>query len=92
METGKTENKDYYWKMYADVWAFHKKYINGVCDDDSFWESVVNESGEISKKHHENKFIIGLLLNEIDEMERIYKARRRETSVPKSTEAKSQVT
>ena len=48
--------------------------------DDSFWESVVDESGEISKKHHENKFIIGLLLNEIGEMERIYKARRRENS------------
>lgn len=93
METGKTENKDYYWQMYADVWAnFHKKYINGVCDDDSFWEEVVSESNKIAKRHGENKFIVGLLLNEIDEMERIYKARRRETSVPKSTEAKSQVT
>ena len=71
------QNKDYYWQMYADVWAFHKKYINGVCDDDFFWESVVSESGEISKRHGENRFIIGLLLNEIDEMERIYKARRR---------------
>ena len=50
-ETEKTENKDYYWKMYADVWAFHKKYINGVCDDDSFWESVVDESGEIGRAH-----------------------------------------
>jgi hypothetical protein len=79
-EIEKTENKDYYWQMYADVWAFHKKYINGVCDDDSFWEQVVNESTEISKKHHRNKFIIGLLLNEIDEMERIYKARKREDS------------
>lgn len=79
-ETEKTENKDYYWKMYADVWAFHKKFICGVCDDDSFWEQVVSESTAISKKHHENKFIIGLLLNEIDEMERIYKARRREKS------------
>lgn len=79
-ETEKTENKDYYWKMYADVWAFHKKYINGVNDSDEFWEQVVNESTAISKKHHENKFIIGLLLNEIDEMERIYRSRRREKS------------
>lgn len=73
-----TENKDYYWKMYADVWAFHKKYINGVCDDDSFWEAIVNESSTISKKYRENKFIIGLLLNEINEMERIYKSRESE--------------
>lgn len=92
MEQEKIENKDYYWKMYADVWAFHKRYINGVCDDDSFWEQVVSESNKIAKRHGENKFIVGLLLNEIDEMERIYRARRRETSVPKSTEAKSQVT
>lgn len=84
----KAENKDYYWQMYADVWAFHKKYINGVCDSDEFWEEVVNVSNHIAKKHKENKFIVGLILNEIDEMERIYKARQRETSVPKSTEAK----
>lgn len=80
IEQEKIESKDYYRSCYVDVWAFHKKYINGVCDDDSFWEQVVNESTEISKKHHENKFIIGLLLNEIDEMERIYRARRREHS------------
>lgn len=79
-ETEKTENKDYYWKMYADVWAFHKKYINGVCDDDSFWEKVVSESNKIAKKHGENKFIVGLLLNEVNEMERICKTRRREDS------------
>jgi len=74
-----TGNKDYYWKMYADVWAFHKKYINGVNDSDEFWEAVVSESNEIAKKHNENKFIVGLLLNEIDEMERIYKARRKDS-------------
>ncbi len=75
-----TENKDYYREMYSSVWLFHKKYINGVCDDDEFWEQVVSESNEIAKRYHENKFIIGLLLNEIDEMERIYKSRRREDS------------
>lgn len=79
-ETKKTENKDYYWKMYADVWAFHKKYICGACDDDSFWEQVVSESNEIAKRYHENKFIVGLLLNEINEMERIYKSRKRESN------------
>lgn len=77
-ETKKTENRDYYHEMYADVWAFHKKFINGVNDDDEFWDAVISESSTISKKHGENKFIIGLLLNEINEMERIYKARRRE--------------
>lgn len=72
-----TEVRDYYKEMYSDVWLFHKKYINGVCDDDEYWEAVVNESNEIAKKHKENKFIIGLLLNEIEELDRIYKSRKR---------------
>lgn len=71
------EVRDYYKEMYSDVWLFHKKYINGVCDDDEYWKAVVNESNEIAKKHKENKFIIGLLLNEVDELDRIYKSRKR---------------
>lgn len=73
-----TGNRDYYKEMYSSVWSFHKKYINGVCDDEEFWKQIVFESNEIAKQYHENKFIVGLLLNEIDEMERIYKARRKE--------------
>lgn len=80
IEQEKIESKDFYRSCYVDVWLFHKKYINGVCDSDEFWEQVVSESNQIAKKHGENKFIVGLLLNEIDEMERIYKARRRENS------------
>lgn len=72
-----TKNKDYYWQMYADVWAYHKKYINDICDSDEFWEKAVSESNQIAKKYGENKFIVGLLLNEVNEMERIYKAKRR---------------
>lgn len=71
------EVRDYYKEMYSDVWLFHKKYINGVCDNDEYWEAVVNESNEIAKKHKENKFIIGLLLNETEELDRIYKSRKR---------------
>lgn len=71
------EIRDYYKEMYSDVWLFHKKYINGVCDDDGYWEAVVSESNEIAKKHKENKFIIGLLLNEVEELDRIYKSRKR---------------
>lgn len=71
------EVRDYYKEMYSDIWLFHKKYINGVCDNDEYWEAVVNESNEIAKKHKENKFIIGLLLNETEELDRIYKSRKR---------------
>lgn len=72
--------KDYYWKMYCDTWNFHKKYINRVNETDEFWEEVIRESNEIAKKHGNNKFIVGLLLNEISEMERIYKARKRKSA------------
>lgn len=65
--------KDIYWKMYADTWAFHKKYINNVSDDDSYWDSVVNESNAIAKRYNECKFIVNLMLNEICEFERLYK-------------------
>lgn len=71
------EVRDYYKEMYSDVWLFHKKYINGVCDADEYWQAVVDESNEIAKKHKENKFIIGLLLNEVEELDRIYKSRKR---------------
>lgn len=62
-----------YFEMYKDVWNFHKKYIDGVKDDDEYWQAVVDESGVIAKKYGECKFIINLLLSEITEFERIYK-------------------
>lgn len=71
-----TENKDYYWKMYADVWVYHKKYINDICDSDEFWKKAIFESNQIAKKYEENKFIVGLLLNEVNEMERVCELRK----------------
>lgn len=71
-----TENKDYYWQMYADVWAYHKKYMNDIYDSDEFWKKAVSESNQIAKKYGENKFIVGLLLNEVNEMERVCELRK----------------
>ena len=62
-----------YFEMYRDVWNYHKKYIDGICDDDEYWQNVGDESNAISKKYGECKFIINLLLAEITEFERIYK-------------------
>ncbi len=73
-------NKDIFWMMYASVWDFHKKYINGVCDDDAFWEQATSEASEIARKYHENKFIAGLLANELKEMQRICKARKQDAN------------
>lgn len=62
-----------YFEMYKDVWNFHKKYIDGVCDNDEYWQNVVNESNAIAKKYRECRFIINLLLAEVTEFERLYK-------------------
>lgn len=61
-----------YWNLYKDVWNFHKKYSK-VQTDDSYWNAVVDESGQIAKKYDNHKFAIKLLFAVIDELERIYK-------------------
>lgn len=66
MERGDNVN---YFEVYKSVWEFHKKYAK-LEDNDEFWEGVVSESGAISKKYENNKFVIALLLAVIDELER----------------------
>jgi nickel-dependent lactate racemase len=66
---------DVYWQMYFDIWDFHKRYINGIDDSDEFWDCVVRESMEITAKYGQCKFIVNLMLNELFELERIYKER-----------------
>ena len=68
-----------YFEVYKTVWDFHKKYSK-VEDNDQYWENVVNESGEISKRYDNAKFVIDLLLAVITELERICKTQRRENS------------
>lgn len=65
-----------YFEMYRDVWNYHKKYIGGICDNDEYWQAVVDESDVIAKKYGNCKFIINLLLAEITEFERICKEMR----------------
>lgn len=63
------------YEEFTTVWRFFKKYSD-VKDTDEFWEQVVNESNEISKKYGECKFVISLVLAVVDELERIYKEMR----------------
>lgn len=55
--------------LFTDCWRYFKKYVD-VQDTDEFWESVVNESSEISKKYNNDKFAIALVLAVVDEFER----------------------
>ena len=62
-----------YFEAYKDIWNYHKKFIDGICDDDSYWQSVIDEGDILTKKYQECKFIRNLVLNEAEELERIYK-------------------
>lgn len=62
-----------YFSMYRDVWNFHKKYANEQVKDYQFWERVMQEGREITKKYNHCKFIINLITGEIVEMERVQK-------------------
>ncbi len=69
-----------YWQIYGDIWSFHKNYAD-VQTDDSYWDSVVSECGSICKKYMgkpENEFAKSLVLNVVDELERIYRRDRNE--------------
>ena len=63
-----------YFEAYKDVWIFHKKYIDIVSDKDEFWNAVTEDSRILAKKYQECDFIKNLVLNEIDEFERLVKA------------------
>ena len=64
-----------YWKIYGDVFAFHKKYAE-VREDDLYWSSLVDEASELYGKYEnvsEKEFAKQLILTVLDELERIYK-------------------
>lgn len=64
-----------YWRIYGDVWNFHKEYV-GVRKDDEHWDDVTEAAEEIRRKYKgrpEGEFVIQLLLSVIEELERVSK-------------------
>ena len=64
-----------YWKIYGDVFAFHKKFAE-VQESDEYWSAVVDEASALYKKYEsvpEKEFAKQLILTVLDELERIYK-------------------
>ena len=55
--------------MFTDAWKFYKKYAD-VQQSDEYWESVVDESGQIAKKYDNAKLAIALILAAVEELER----------------------
>ena len=63
-----------YFSMYGDVWKFHKKYINKVkLDDATLWEQIVNEADALTTKYDRYRFIVNLVMTELEEFERLYR-------------------
>lgn len=62
-----------YFEVYRDVWNYHKKLIDKISTEQEYWDTVINEAAVIVKKYANSVFVINLLLNEIDEFERIYR-------------------
>lgn len=63
------------YNLFTDCWRFFKKYSE-VKDTDEYWQRVVDESRELSRKYDNDKFAIALVLATIDEFERKAKEMR----------------
>lgn len=64
-----------YWKIYDDVFAFHKKFAE-VREDDPYWQQVVDGASVLFKRYEnmpEGEFAKQLILTVFEELERIYK-------------------
>lgn len=70
------EELKHIYNLFTDCWRFYKKYAD-VQDTDEYWENVVDESGELSKKYDNDKFAIALVLAVVDEFERKAKELRK---------------
>ena len=61
-----------YFELYREICNFHKKFSE-VKNTDEYWQAVIDESNEISKKYNKHKFANDLLLAVMSELERSYK-------------------
>lgn len=68
--------QDLYFRMYQAIWKFHKKYINSICDDSSFWDKVVNDADTLTKEFQNHDFMIALVIAELAEFERLHRERK----------------
>ena len=66
-----------YFDLYTCCWRFFKKYSNPV-DDDRFWDSFVEEAGNIMEKFRKSELAKKIVLATIDEIEEIYKSKKGE--------------
>lgn len=65
-----------YFTIYRDIWAFHKRHIDKICEDDEFWKTAIKDADKLYKKYDNSRFAKNLILAEMAEFERIYKEKK----------------
>jgi len=70
-----------YYTMITESWKFFKKFLSqveadsAVMDKDDWWQALIDEGEQLSKKYGECEFIKGLVINVFDEFDSIWKER-----------------
>ncbi len=58
------------YNLFSDCWSFSKKHIVDVQDTDQYWEKVIAESKELSKKYNNDRFAIELMAAVVKKLDR----------------------
>lgn len=70
-----------YYNMITESWKFFKKYLSqveadsAVMEKDDWWQALIDEGEQLSKKYGECDFIKKLVINVFDEFDAIWKER-----------------
>ena len=70
-----------YYNMITESWKFFKKYLSqveadpAVMEKDDWWQALIDEGEQLSKKYGECEFIKRLVINVFDEFDSIWKER-----------------
>lgn len=68
-----------YYTMITESWKLFKKFLSqveadsAVMEKDDWWQALIDEGEQLSKKHGECEFIKGLVINMFDEFDSIWK-------------------
>ena len=73
MRAGEQLEQDLYFQMYQTIWKFHKKYINKICDNDTFWDGLVNDADMLIAEYNNHDIMIALVIAELAEFDRLHR-------------------
>lgn len=68
-----------YYAIITESWKLFKKFLSqvkadpAVMDTDDWWQALIDEGEQLSKKYGECEFVKGLVINVFDEFDAIWK-------------------